>query len=87
MQLTVSELRQIVQNFMKEQFNVEKFRINSAIPNESKKTWLLVVSYNVEISQLAELGDMKLEPKLSLAKSCSIIIDDEEKRVYSWHEF
>jgi hypothetical protein len=47
----------------------------------------VTMSYNVEISQLAELGDMKLEPKLSLAKSCSIIIDDEEKRVYSWHEF
>ncbi len=86
MQLTVSELRKIIQNFMKEQFEVEKFRINSAIPNETNKTWTLLISYNMEISQSVEFHDLKLEPKLRLAKSCFVIIDDEKKQVYWWYE-
>ena len=71
MHLTVSELRKIVQNFMTEQFEVEKFRINSAIPNEANKLWTLLISYNMEISQLAEFCDLKLEPRLSLVKTLS----------------
>ena len=86
MHLTVSELRKIVENFMTEQFEVEKFRINSAIPNEANKLWTLLISYNMEISQLAEFGDLKLEPRLSLVKSCIVIVDDEKKQVYWWYE-
>ena len=86
MQLTVSELRKIIQNFMKEQFEVEKFRINSAIPNETNKIWTLLISYNIEISHSVELGDLKLEPRLSLVKSCFVIVDDEKKQVYAWYE-
>jgi len=37
-QLTVSELREIVKRFMKEQFNVDNFRINAAMPDEANKT-------------------------------------------------
>ncbi len=87
MKLGVMDLRKIIQDFLKEEFGVEKFRINSAIPNETSKIWLLVVSYNIQITQTAELGDLKLEPKMTLAKSCLVAVDDEKGQVYSWNEF
>lgn len=86
MKLGVTELRKIIQAFMKEEFGVEKFRIQSAIPNETNKIWTLYVSYNILITQTAELGDLKLEPKMTLAKSCLVVVDDEKSQVYWWHE-
>lgn len=86
MKLTVSDLRKIVQGFMKEEFGVEKFRINSAVPNETNKVWTLVISYNIQITQTAELGSLKLEPKMSLSKSCLVVVDDEKSQIYWWYE-
>jgi len=37
-QLIVSEIRKIVKRFMKEQFDVDNFRINAAMPDEANKT-------------------------------------------------
>jgi len=87
MQLTVSELREIVKKFMKEQFNVDNFRINSAMPDETDKIWILIVSYNVD--QSIEFGNLKYQPKfekLNIAKECLVIVNDEKKQVYAWTE-
>jgi hypothetical protein len=78
MQLIVSELREIVKKFMKEQFNVDNFRISYAMPSEVNKTWALFVSYSIEPP--SEFGNLKHQPKFNIAKACYVIVNDEKNK-------
>jgi len=84
MQLTVSELREIVKKFMKEQFNVDEFRISYAMPSEVSKIWTLAVIYNTEPP--TESGDSKYRPKFGIVKAFVILVDDEKKEIHGWRE-
>jgi len=84
MQLTVSELREIVKKFMKEQFNVDKFRISYAWPSEVNKIWTLGVVYSIEPP--IESGDLKYRKKIGMVRSCVILVDDEKKKIHGWRE-
>jgi hypothetical protein len=88
MNLTASQLRAIVTSFLKEQFEVDKFRISSAVPSEFPKgqnpLWTLWVHYDTPLSPPKEVGNLKIP--LSASHSILILIDDEEKRVVTWSE-
>ena len=88
MNLTTTQLRSIISAFLKEQFEVDKFRIGSAIPSEFPKgknpVWVLSVHYNTPAPSNEVIGNLKIP--LSISHSLLIVIDDEEKKVLSWNE-
>ncbi len=88
MNLTTTQLRSIISAFLKEQFEVDKFRISSAIPSESPKgknpAWVLLVHYNTPAPSNEVIGNLKTP--LSISHSLLIVIDDEEKKVLYWNE-
>ena len=88
MNLTTTQLRSIISAFLKEQFEVDKFRISSAIPSEFPKgknpVWVLWVKYNIPAPSNELIGNLKIP--LSISHSLLIVIDDEEKKVLSWNE-
>ena len=86
MKMKPSDLKSVVQAFIKEQFGGDNVRINTAVPDEKSNTWGVLVSYNVESPQsvTGPLGAIKLDTKYTLSMSCFMLVDDEQKVVKGW---
>lgn len=86
MKMNPSDLKSVVQAFVKEQFDGKNVRINSAVPDEKSKRWAILVSYNVESPQsiTGPFGAIKMDNRYNLSKSCFMLVDDEQKVVTGW---
>ena len=84
--LKISRIRTIVANFVNEQFGVKEFRITAAIPNESEKSWKILVSYSVPLSQYVKLNENKSELTMTQVKYCYLNINDEDGEITGFAE-
>ena len=79
--LKISEIKSIVENFVKEQFSADSFRITAAVPDDSKKIWKILVSYSLPISKYIKLDDDKSELTMNEIKYCYLYINDDNGEV------
>ncbi len=86
MKLKISRIRTIVESFVNEQFGVREFRITAAVPNESGKSWKILVSYGVPLSQYVKLNEDKSELTMTLVKYYYLNINDEDGEITGFAE-
>ena len=86
MKLKISRIRTIVESFVNEQFGVREFRITAAVPNESGKSWNILISYSVRLSQYVKLNENKSELTMTLVKYYYLNINDEDGKITGFTE-